>query len=78
MAEAPISFGPLAERRREQLGLSRADLESAYRGSGTDVDGREYVRKYRQLPDGRRILLDCSYGPDDYIVKFRIIDDAER
>lgn len=60
-----------------QHGLTRADLAAARWGSGTEIEGREFLRKYGNLPSGSRVVLDCAYGRPEHIVKFRIIADDE-
>jgi hypothetical protein len=68
-----ISLGALARRRMEKLDLTEGDLTQA-RWSGTEVEGRDFLRVYSSLPDGRRVVLFCLFHAPEHVDKFYIDD----
>jgi hypothetical protein len=77
MTDRMISIGPLAERRMKALGSTRAELRAVRWGPGAEVEGREFLRKYGNLPDGRRVVLSCAYDRPEHIVKFVVLSDDD-
>lgn len=74
MSQRDITTGGLADRRLQQLGLTRGDIAAALYGPGSRHEGREFMIKDGVLPDGRRVRLYCQYGREQHVVKFHIVD----
>lgn len=74
MPTRQISLGGLAERRLNQLGLTREALRQARWGDRSETMGAHHLRVVGELPDGRRVTMFCSPANEALIIKFHVED----